>query len=343
MMWIGPALVLAVAAYSARVTDVAADAETARRFAGSILVATGIVAIPPLLAAIEWLFILGRAQPSVRLRSLYATSAVTVFWQNAANHWVGLAVALRRLNRRNGLRAAAAMRLLTVDQAAEGVARVLFTAAVIALSAMPDARWTAVLYGLGGMTIAVLVLRVLVSRRLRRLVRPIRPLRATLLWVVPLAALLTGPKMPVCVALATLKKLIKGTAIYVLQTGIDCECPPATAWQAVAALDWATAVPLVPGHFGVFQASTAALYGAVGGSYEQGLLLGSLYHLAHLAATLIPGAAVSLAEIRTGRRYATEADRSAFRETGDPTNTSPIAQSPTHVAGAGKLSRLWNG
>ena len=307
--WIGPVCLLAVVVYFARSTNVVADAATFYRFAGSTLLAATIAAVVTVVAALEWRIILNSAHLPLRRYSLYATAAVTAFWQNAANHWIGLAVVMRRLMVREGVPTASALRLITVDQAAELAARILFTIAVIALTAMPGAPWKVAISGVVGVAVAYFLLRIVAGRKVRRWVRPIRPLRAVLLFTVPFVRTLTGPTMPVCIGLAIFKKLIKGLAIYVLQIGLDCECPAATAWQSVVALDWATAVPLVPGHFGIFQAAIAALYGSLGYSVEQGLLLGTCYHLAHLTATLLPGAAVIFIELAPFRRNGPVLDR----------------------------------
>ncbi len=264
------------------------------------------------LAAVEWNVILsvqldGR---QIGLRRLVILAMETVCLQNSIHHFAGQAHLVRRLARHKGHCYAEGISLLAVDQLAEAAAKALFTFSLLLFAASEFAPTESLPWLVAGVVATYACLRAAIkyAGRLGEQRTPLFRRASLLLQSLDLA--MSSGIMLQCVSLALAKKILRAASVYLVQRALAIDCPSLAPWLVILALEWATAVPLIPGHWGVYEAAIAAVYVALGLTREQGLLLGLSYHLVQLTASLAPGLIVlvlksilsgSLCEGRVGR------------------------------------------
>jgi uncharacterized protein (TIRG00374 family) len=90
-------------------------------------------------------------------------------------------------------------------------------------------------------------------------------------------------------ALALLKKLVEMVAIVCVQRAFGLDLPFASAVLALAALNLATLLPIVPGNVGVYEAAVVFAYGSFGVPAERALAVALVQHLCYFLAFAGPG------------------------------------------------------
>lgn len=264
------------------------------------------------LAAVEWNIILSAQFKGrqIGIRRLVIMAMETVYLQNSIHHFAGQAHLIRRIARHKEHCYSEGISLLAVDQLAEAAAKVSFTFGVLLVAASEFAPSESLPWMAAGIVATYASLRVAI-KYVGGLGERRHPLfRRTSLLLQSLGPATSSGIVLQCVALALAKKILRVASVYLVQRALAIDCPSMAPWLVIVALEWATAVPLIPGHWGVYEAAIAAVYVALGLTREQGLLLGLSYHLVQLTASLAPGLIVlvlksilsgSLCEGRVGR------------------------------------------
>lgn len=231
---------------------------------------------------------------------LASMTIITLFWQNIAHFAVGYGYALHRFIQREKVRLAAALGVVTIDQMAEGIAKVLYSASLVFYFVAPERATMMLPLLFVGAVIGYVPSRPLLRQGAARLARreayaPSGRKRLVSGAMIERYALMWNERAVwLCVALALFKKMFKVAAVYAVQLALGLDLPWIAPFTFIAVLDCATMVPLIPGHMGVYEATAAATYTGFGATAESALLIGVLYHAAFLVAAIVPAAVVML-------------------------------------------------
>jgi putative heme transporter len=284
----------------------------------------------PVLTAVEWRLIAARpaATDNGGLATLLPVAGLTYFLQTYLNAAVGYGTAMVRLVRVRNWSAGQAIGLVTVDQASEGISRILFcsivlSAAAAALAVGPLGVGASLVLALAavawGAARAKSWVRRSVAGRLARRGHAAAVLD-DVLAVLRLRSFAWG------LALAMAKKGIKLAAIVAAERAVGVEGSLWTAVYFLAVLDCATVLPLVPGHLGVIESAAVTVYGTQGFSAEVGLSVGILYHAGlYLATTLTAAATAGMQAVSLPRTVA---------------KNSPVSEVPETTAIAGSIEAV---
>jgi uncharacterized membrane protein YbhN (UPF0104 family) len=250
------------------------------------------------ITAYEWRLLLP-AVGRIRLLAILQTVAQMVAVQNSVHHFAGHALAIVRLGQSTIVTRTQAVSLLTLDQLAEGCARLTFYAMVAFLVKLPTWAETAV-RSIGTGVLCMTAVLVLCAWRLRRKLSPVSPaprtrrervLRHLFVWLENLHALRNPQLLVAAVALAWLKKIVRAAAIFCVQTSLGISLAPAETLVVVMAVELGTTVSVSPGNLGVFEASAVLAYEFLGVDASNALALALTYHAVYAFGSIVPGAA----------------------------------------------------
>jgi uncharacterized membrane protein YbhN (UPF0104 family) len=233
-----------------------------------------------------------RTGGSVRdmLRVVAATSSVL----NTVPMLAGEAAGVAFLVTIAGLGRGAALSVLAMDQLLVGVAKLGVVTAAALWAPLPDWMTHGLLALVGGVSLlGVLLLLVAWGPQGagRRVAPPLPPSLAHALVVLrPALAPLRSPRRGGgALALAVLKKLVEMVAIVCVQRAFGLDLPFGSAVLALAALNLATLLPIVPGNVGVYEAAVVFAYTSLGVSAERALAVALVQHLCYFLAFAGPG------------------------------------------------------
>jgi uncharacterized membrane protein YbhN (UPF0104 family) len=235
------------------------------------------------------------------LRVVAATSSVLNTVPLLAGEMAGVALLVGLA----GLGRTAAVSVLAMDKLHVGMAKL----GVIATAAWwaPLPRWMthAVLALVVGVALlgALLLLLAWSPRRLARRPRSVVPARI-LQVLASLGSALAPLRSPAlgggALALAVLKKLVEMLAIVCVQRAFGLELPFGSAVLALAALNLATLLPIVPGNVGVYEAAVVFAYTSLGVHADRALAVALTQHLCYVVAFAGPGVLATASARWTG-------------------------------------------
>ena len=250
------------------------------------------MAILPLWA-LEWRLLAPRSSTTT-LRAMLGVVAITSSTLNTSAFFVGEAVAVVLLVARAGLTRAAALSVLAMDQLLVGVAKLVVLAAGALTLSLP--AWMNAGVAMLGAGVAALGAACLLAawhhEAIPRLAARIVPARlaAALGNLGASLAPLRSPRLSASVLLLALaKKAAEVLAILCVQRAFGANLPVASAILALAALNLATLLPLVPGNLGVYEAAVVLTYTHLGVPAEQALGMAVVQHACYFAALALPG------------------------------------------------------
>jgi uncharacterized protein (TIRG00374 family) len=249
------------------------------------------------LWAAQWRLFLPRGSP-VRFSRVLRITAVMAMTANSVPYFAGQLTGIHLLAKREGLGHATALSVATLDQVAEGLAKVSLIVLVALLVPLPSALAGA-LPLLAGAVAALLCATLIAAwrpaavgrwgKRLTDAPGGSAPLFAAVgrfaaAWSMGLERARRPAVLPAGFALALLMKVAEATGIVAVQTSLSVELPVAATLVVLASVSLATMIPLAPANLGVYEGSAFLAYRWAGVDGESALALAVLQHLALLAA-----------------------------------------------------------
>lgn len=246
-----------------------------------------------LLWAWQW-HLLAPRRPRGSMREMLRVVAATSSVLNTVPMLAGEAAGIALLVTLAGLGRAAAVSVLAMDQLLVGVAKLVVLAAAALWAPLPGWMTRGVLALVGGVSIlgALLLMVAWGPRGAARRVAPLLPtpiVRAIGALRPALAPLRSPTRGGGALALALLKKLVEMLAIVCVQRAFGLVLPFGSAVLALAALNLATLLPIVPGNVGVYEAAVVFAYTSLGVGAERALAVALVQHLCSFFAFAGPG------------------------------------------------------
>jgi uncharacterized membrane protein YbhN (UPF0104 family) len=252
--------------------------------------ASNLVIVP--LWAAQWVMLAG---PGASAGAVARVVAVTSTLMNGASLAAGGAASIVLLVRRAALSKGRALAVLAMDQLLVGVVKVGLVLLVAAVATLPHwMRGAFITFaGLVAGWLALLVGIAAGGARLRSAAARLRPhvVFETLGETGSALAAYRGQERAVggALLLAVLKKVCELAGIIAVQRAFGVHLPVEAALIVLAALVMGTAVPVLPGNAGLYEAAVVAGYAVVGIPAERALGMAVVQHAAVLAALTIPG------------------------------------------------------
>jgi len=266
-----------------------------------LLLATGATLGILVALATQWRLFLppGRPVPFPRMFQVVSLFAMLV---NTVPFWGGHAFAIYLMGVKEKVGKTAALSVITLEQIADGFAKILVLAGVAFFCPFPE--WMkAGAQGLVLLVLGVYLILFIFAYRFRRdpardeLFKPIgwrRLLSFVALWAHHLHALRSFRKMMGGILLAVTMKGCELLAIFLVQISFGVDLPLYAPLLVLGALSLATMLPLSPGRLGVFEATVYWVYHSLGVNPTLALSLGLFIHMVHTLPFLLVGYAVSL-------------------------------------------------
>lgn len=244
------------------------------------------------LWALQWRLLVP-AMPRPPLRTMLGVITMTSTVLNTTPFLAGEAAGLYFLVTRAGVRRAAALSVLAMDQLFVGIAKLVVLAIAATVIALP--QWMA--RGAQALVVAVgvLLIGVLVAAwqagRLSRLSSRIPARGARLLVAIgeALAPIRSPARSGGALLLALAKKTAEVLAILCVQQAFGVEMPVVSALLVLAAVNLATLLPVVPGNVGVYEAAVILAYAQFGITPERALGMAVVQHACFFVALALPG------------------------------------------------------
>ena len=256
-----------------------------------VAVAVGLNGTIIVLWSLQWR-ILVPGERSVTWANMFLVVSAMAMISNSVPFMVGQASGVLLLARYGRIRHAAALSVYTMEQVAEGIAKIAVVLGVTLLAPLPpllarSVQGLAVVVSVLGVTFVVL------SFRFRHLAPGPRPAGAIgqfrhfgAQWAHSLEGLRTPRVFGAAVALALGMKAAELAGILAVQQSLGLDLPVGTALLVLASVNFATIVSVSPGNLGVFEAASFAAYRLTGVSPEQALTLSLLQHACYLVPML---------------------------------------------------------
>jgi len=232
----------------------------------------------------------------ISFTKLFQIVSIFAMMVNLVPFWGGHALFVYLVGKREKVGVAPALSAMTLEQIADGVAKLFIFAGVAILLPFPD--WMR--NGIQGLVILVACVYAVVfyfAFRFRNLNQqkefsPVgwhKLLHFAANWAYHLHALRSLPKTVAGFALAIGMKLCEVMAVWMVQKsfGLDYSFPGALLM--VAALCIATTLPLTPGRIGIFEATALLIYQYLGLDASKALALGVVIHVVHTLPFLAVG------------------------------------------------------
>ena len=225
---------------------------------------------------------------SVTWRNMFLVVSAMAMISNSVPFMVGQASGVLLLARYGRIGHASALSVYTMEQVAEGVAKIVLVAGVALYAPLP-ARLA---WGAQGLAVVVTVLGVafvLLAFRFRHpsagqhtkgVLGRVKCFGAQ--WAHSLEGLRTPRVFGAAIALALAMKAVEFGAILAVQQSLGLDLPVGTALLVLASVNFATIVSVSPGNLGVFEAASFAAYRLTGVSPEHALALSLLQHVCYL-------------------------------------------------------------
>jgi len=258
-----------------------------------IAVLGNVAAFP--LWIVQWQ-ILARDEAEVPFSRMFEVVSLGALAASALASAAGLFSSVALLVTRARMTIISASSLVVVDQLLVGLTKLLVLCLALALAPLPlpIAQGAMVLAGLSLFLLAGLLVLAHLEAPISRLPAPSGSLREALREAARALAHSLGvfrdpAAAALVMALAIGKKLIEIASAIAVQMACGIEPSLASAVLVVAAVGLATAVPVVPGGYGVYTASVFLVYEFLGVPAANALAAGLLQHLAEVIPTLAIG------------------------------------------------------
>lgn len=257
-----------------------------------IALAGGAYALILPLWGVQWWLLAPRAErPSVR--RMVALVAMTATVLNTTAYLVGEAAGVVLLSLRGGLSRGSAVAVLVMDQLLVGLAKLAVLAAAALLLTPP--RW--LFEGAVALAVGVAVLLAALAYCVGRAERVGAALarmsgaaaegfRSAVAALEPLRCPTTAART---YGLALLKKGAEVLALLCVQRAFGVALPTGGAVLALAALNLATLLPVVPGNVGVYEGALILVYTRLGVSLERATAMSVVQHALYFAVLALPG------------------------------------------------------
>ena len=239
------------------------------------------------LWSLQWR-ILVPGEGSVTWANIFLVVSAMAMISNSVPFMVGQASGVLLLARYGRIGHASALSVYTMEQVAEGIAKIVVVLGVALLAPLP--AWLA--RGVQGLAVVVSALGVtfaVLSFRFRHPATAPRPAGALgrvqhfgAQWAHSLEGLRTPRVFGAGIALALGMKAAELGGILAVQQSLGLDLPVGTALLVLASVNFATIVSVSPGNLGVFEAASFTAYRLTGVSPEHALTLSLLQHVCYL-------------------------------------------------------------
>jgi uncharacterized membrane protein YbhN (UPF0104 family) len=245
------------------------------------------------LWAWQWQLLSPR-RPGGSVREMLRVVAATSSVLNTVPMLAGEAAGIALLVTLAGLGRAAAVSVLAMDQLLVGVAKLCVLTAAALWAPLPEWMTRGLLALVAGVSLLGARLLLLawgpsaVARRLAPLLPvPMAPAFAALRPA--LAPLRSPTRGGGALARALRKKHVEMLASVCVRRAFGLDLPFGSAVLALAALNLATLLPIVPGNVGVYEAAVVFAYTSLGVGAERALAVAIVQHLCYFLALAAPG------------------------------------------------------
>ncbi len=252
-----------------------------------VALAIGLNGTIIVLWSLQWR-VLVPGEGSVTWANIFLVVSAMAMISNSVPFMIGQASGVLLLARYGGIGHASALSVYTMEQVAEGIAKIVVVVGVALFAPLPV--WLA--RGVQGLAVVVSVLGVtfvVLAFRFRHPPAVERPAGALgrlkhfgAQWAHSLEGLRTPRVFAVGVALALGMKAAELGGILAIQQSLGLDLPVGTALLVLASVNFATIVSVTPGNLGVFEAASFAAYRLTGVSPEHALTLSLLQHVCYL-------------------------------------------------------------
>ena len=252
-----------------------------------VAVAIGLNASIIVLWSLQWR-ILVPGEDSVTWADMFLVVSAMAMISNSVPFMVGQASGVLLLARYGRIGPASALSVYTMEQVAEGIAKIAVVVGVALFAPLPP--WLA--RGVQGLAVLVSVLGVtfiVLAFRFRHPPSAPRPAGALgrlkrfgAQWAHSLEGLRTPRVFGAALALALGMKTAELGGILAVQHSLGLDLPVGTAFLVLASVNFATIVSVSPGNLGVFEAASFAAYRLTGVSPEHALTLSLVQHVCYL-------------------------------------------------------------
>ena len=252
-----------------------------------VAVAIGLNGSIIVLWSLQWR-ILVPGEGSVTWADMFLVVSAMAMISNSVPFMVGQASGVLLLARYGRIGPASALSVYTMEQVAEGIAKIVVVVGVALFAPLPP--WLA--RGVRGLAVLVSVLGVtFVALAVRFRHPPFAPQPAGALdrlkrfgaqWAHSLEGLRTPRVFGAGLALALGMKTAELGGIIAVQHSLGLDLPVGTALLVLASVNFATIVSVSPGNLGVFEAASFAAYRLTGVSPEQAFALSLVQHVCYL-------------------------------------------------------------
>jgi uncharacterized protein (TIRG00374 family) len=252
-----------------------------------IAVAIGLNASIIVLWSLQWR-VLVPGERSVPWAKMFLVVSAMAMISNSVPFMVGQASGVLLLARYGRIGAASALSVYTMEQVAEGIAKITVVLGVALFAPLPG--WLA--RGVQGLAVLVSVLGVafvVLSFRFRDPPTGSRPAGALgrvrrfgAEWAHSLEGLRTPRVFGAAIVLALCMKAAELGGILAIQQSLGLDLPVGTALLVLASVNFVTIVSVSPGNLGVFEAASFAAYRLTGVGPEEALTLSLLQHVCYL-------------------------------------------------------------
>ena len=252
-----------------------------------VAVAIGLNASIMVLWSLQWR-ILVPGEDSVTWADMFLVVSAMAMISNSVPFMVGQASGVLLLARYGRIGPASALSVYTMEQVAEGIAKIVVVVGVALFAPLPPwlargVQGLAVLVSVLGVTFVVLAFR---FRHPPSAPRPAGALgrlkRFGAQWAHSLEGLRTPRVFGAALALALSMKTAELGGILAVQHSLGLDLPVGTALLVLASVNFATIVSVSPGNLGVFEAASFAAYRLTGVSPEHALMLSLVQHVCYL-------------------------------------------------------------
>jgi len=214
--------------------------------------------------------------------------SATAMISNLVPFMVGQASGVLLLARYGGIGHASALSVYTMEQVAEGIAKLVVVVGLALFAPLPEllargVQILAVVVSVLGVTFVVLAFR---FRHPPAAVPPASTLGRVkhfgARWAHSLEGLRTPRVFAAGIALALGMKAMELGGILAIQQALGLDLPVGTALLVLASVSFATIISVSPGNLVVFEAASFAAYRLTGVSPEHALTLSLLQHVCYL-------------------------------------------------------------
>ncbi len=252
-----------------------------------LAVAIGLNGSIIVLWSLQWK-ILVPGEGSVTWANMFLVVSAMAMISNSVPFMVGQASGVLLLARYGGIGHASALSVYTMEQVAEGIAKLVVVVGLALFAPLPEllargVQILAVVVSVLGVTFVVLAFR---FRHPPAAVPPASTLGRVkhfgARWAHSLEGLRTPRVFAAGIALALGMKAMELGGILAIQQALGLDLPVGTALLVLASVSFATIISVSPGNLVVFEAASFAAYRLTGVSPEHALTLSLLQHVCYL-------------------------------------------------------------